>query len=87
MTRSRKALLLTLVAFAISCLLYLWLPYRVAVVQFFFWLGGSRLLIPAEYAALDAPKYVPVERVPQYHSSVTASGRWGSSSAVWSESP
>jgi len=53
-------LLIAVGVFAASCVLYLWLPYRVAVVRLFFSLGGSRLLIPAEYRPLDTPRYVPV---------------------------
>ncbi len=65
-SKSRKALLLTLIAFAVSCVLYLWLPYRVAVVQLFFKLGGSRVMIPAEYRPLDSPRYLPVAQVSAY---------------------
>jgi hypothetical protein len=71
---SRKALLLTLIAFAVSCVLYLWLPYRVAVVQLFFKLGGSRVMIPAEYAPLDAPRYVPVAGVSAYPAGIEVLG-------------
>jgi hypothetical protein len=54
------------VAFAIAGGLYFWLPYRVAAVQFFFWLGGSRLMIPAEYHSLDSPDFVPMAEVDEY---------------------
>lgn len=65
-SKRRKALLIAVGMFAASCVLYLWLPYRVAVVRLFFSLGGSRLLIPAEYRPLDTPRYVPVAGVEQY---------------------
>ena len=70
----RKALLVTLVVFSVVCMLYLWLPYRVAVVQLFFRLGGSRLLIPAEYGSLDAPRYLPVSEVSAYPASMEVLG-------------
>jgi hypothetical protein len=65
-TRKRRAFVIALAAFASSCVLYLWLPYRVAVLQLFFWLGGSRVLIPAEYVAVDGPRYVPLVQAESY---------------------
>jgi hypothetical protein len=65
-SKKRKALVIALGGFAVSGLLYLWLPYRVAMVQLFFWLGGSRLLISAEYSPLDAPAYRPAAEVAEY---------------------
>jgi hypothetical protein len=56
--RQRRWLWIPLSAFAASCLLALWLPYRVAVVQAFYWMGGSRLQVPAEYRAMDWPTLV-----------------------------
>jgi hypothetical protein len=43
-------------------------------VQFFFWLGGSRLQVPAEYRPLDEPRYRPVAEVPQYRSDAEVLG-------------
>ena len=65
-TRKKKSLATTAGVLAALGLLYLWLPYRVAVVQLYFWLGGSRLTIAAEYKPLDAPSYVPVARADAY---------------------
>ena len=73
-TKSRKAFLVTLVVFGVSCVLYLWLPYRVAVVQLFFKLGGSRLLIPAEYGPLDSPRFLPLAQVSAYPASTEVLG-------------
>ncbi|MFI5378454.1 MAG: DUF3179 domain-containing (seleno)protein [Tepidisphaerales bacterium] len=53
-------------ALATLGLLYFWLPYRIAVVQLYIRLGGSRLTIPAEYKPLDSPTYVPVTGADQY---------------------
>jgi hypothetical protein len=73
-TKSRKALVIALTAFAVSCVLYLWLPYRVAVVQLFFKLGGSRAMIPVEYRPLDAPRYVPVAQASGYAAGIEVLG-------------
>ncbi len=40
-SRSRKALVIALGALAVSCILSLWLPYRVAMLQLFFKLGAA----------------------------------------------
>lgn len=73
-TKSRKALVTALIALAISGVLYLWLPYRVAMVQLFFKLGGSRAMIPAEYRPLDAPRYVSVAQASAYAAGVEVLG-------------
>ena len=65
-SKKKKALATTLGGLAVAGLLYCWLPYRVAMLQLFFWLGGSRLMIPLEYAALEAPDYVPVAQADAY---------------------
>lgn len=65
-TKRRKVILATSVAFALFGILYFWLPYRVAVVRLFFWLGGSRMLMAMEYHSLDSPSYVPVADVTRY---------------------
>jgi hypothetical protein len=65
-SKKRKALFIAAGVFAASCVLYLWLPYRVAMVQMFIWLGGSRLMIPLEYRPLDEPRYAPIAEVPEY---------------------
>jgi hypothetical protein len=57
-------------AIVISTLLSLWLPYRVAVVRAFFWMGGSRLLVRLEYKAMGPGEYVPVSTAPGYPSRV-----------------
>jgi hypothetical protein len=64
----RRWVWIPLAVFSASCLLGLWLPYRVAVVQAFFWLGGSRVQVPAEYRALDAPELIPVATMSGYPS-------------------
>ena len=46
--------------------LYLWLPYRVAVMKLFFRLGGSRVIMAMEYRELDSPHYVPVADAGRY---------------------
>jgi hypothetical protein len=56
----RRWIWIPLAVFAASCLLGLWLPYRVAVVQAFYWMGGSRVQVPSEYRGLDRPPFVPV---------------------------
>lgn len=65
-SRRKRALAVAIVAFGLACLLYLWLPYRVAVVQLVFWLGGSRVMIPMEYASLDSPEYQPLSQSDDY---------------------
>ena len=65
-SKKKKALTIALSGLAVAGLLYLWLPYRVAMLQLFFWCGGSRLMIPAEYAALDSPEYVPITQADEY---------------------
>ena len=56
--KNRKVVTVTAGMILLGCLLYLWLPYRVAAVQFFIKLGGSRLFIGAEYSPVDGPRYV-----------------------------
>ncbi len=65
-SKKKKALVIALSGLAVAGLLYLWLPYRVAMLQAFFWLGGSRLMIPTEYSALGSPEYIPVAQVGAY---------------------
>lgn len=54
----RRAFWIPVAALCTSSLLYLWLPFRVGVVQVFFRLGGSRLQVPAEYRALNGGEFV-----------------------------
>ncbi|MGD0897628.1 MAG: DUF3179 domain-containing (seleno)protein [Thermoguttaceae bacterium] len=65
-SRKKKALVIALSGLAVAGLLYLWLPYRVAMLQLFFRLGGSRVMIPAEYAALDSPGYISIAQADEY---------------------
>jgi hypothetical protein len=65
-SRRRKIILITLGAVVAAGILNLWLPYRVAMLQLFFWLGGSRVLVALEYKPLDSPLYVPIDEADQY---------------------
>ena len=65
-SRKRKTLAMAVGVVAALGLLYLWPPYRIAVVQLYIRLGGSRLTIPAEYQALDAPVYAALARADEY---------------------
>jgi hypothetical protein len=62
--RKRRALTVTVMLIMTSNLLYFWLPYRVAAVQLFMKLGGSRVFIGVEYSALNDPRYVPAPESP-----------------------
>jgi hypothetical protein len=65
-TKRRKVLWTASIAMAVVALLSAWLPYRVAVLQLFFWLGGSRAIIALEYRSLDELSYVRVADVTRY---------------------
>ncbi len=64
--KRRKLCLLTLCIVTVTSLLYLWLPFRVAVVQFVLRLGGDRMMIASKYKPLDWPRYVPVAQGQEY---------------------
>jgi hypothetical protein len=64
--KRRKLCLLTLGILAVTLLLYLWLPFRVAVVQLVLRLGGDGMMIASKYKPLDSPRYVPVARAQEY---------------------
>ena len=72
--KRRKLLLIALCAFTATSLLYLWLPFRVAVVQIVLRLGGGRMMIGWKYKPFNAPRYVPLSQAHEYPPDAEALG-------------